>query len=397
MKIIYDCTSCQPAPGIATNGGGEYSLRVLDELHKRDITVEIVLLLSKNKGNNKKIESYVFEKYIYKDIDDMNYYLNSVDADIIYFPIAYPSYGKIRIKKNVKVIGGIHDLSDFYETLYSNFNRRYFNDDGLDWARKLYSYIIKKRKRKISKLMHENIFRINDSTHIYTVSYYSKYAIEYYLDGCHVEKVFYSPNKMLECAEIDETDILEKFNVNKNCYFLLTNACRWLKNNANAIIAFDNLITSKQILKKIKIVVLGCNDNFVNYMKRRLVSREYFVFRGFVTENELECLYKYAKAFVYPSLLEGFGYPPIEAMKYGTISLCSTSTSIPEITAGNAIYFNPLDIHSIELSILHTFDSDYMSRFNKERLIKYYNDLRSKQDQDLHKLIDFILNLEKNE
>lgn len=397
MKVIFDCTSCQPAFDIETNGGGEYSLRVLEELSKRDEVLKIVLLLNANKGKNKKIDSYSFEKYVYKDINNLSLYLNETDADVIYFPIAYPIYGQIKISNDKKIVCGIHDLSDFYETLFSNYHKRFFNDDGFDWLRSLYSLILKKRKRKISKNMHESIFRLNQHTHIYTVSYYSKHAIEYYLDGCQVEEVFYSPNKLVECNEIDENAVLKKFCVGQYSYFLLTNACRWLKNNEKAIVAFDNLIRKNLIPDDIKIVVLGCNDNFKGHVKKKLTHEQCFVFRGFVDENELECLYKYAKAFVYPSLLEGFGYPPIEAMKYGTVSLCSVSTSIPEITSGNAIYFNPLDLQSIELAILHSFDDEYMARFDRKEIASYYMQLKMKQDDDLGRLIDFILGVRKSE
>lgn len=54
-------------------------------------------------------------------------------------------------------------------------------------------------------------------------------------------------------------------------------------------------------------------------------------------------LYQYASAFVYPSLYEGFGFPPLEAMHYGCPVLVSRSSSIPEVVGDAGVYFDPTD------------------------------------------------------
>ncbi len=65
---------------------------------------------------------------------------------------------------------------------------------------------------------------------------------------------------------------------------------------------------------------------------------------GFISEEELDDLYKSANLFVFPSLYEGFGLPPLEAMKRGLPVVASNATCIPEILGDAAIYFNPSDI-----------------------------------------------------
>ena len=64
----------------------------------------------------------------------------------------------------------------------------------------------------------------------------------------------------------------------------------------------------------------------------------------FVSEQELDNLYRNASLFVFPSLSEGFGLPPLEAMARGVPVVSSSATSLPEILGDAAIYFNPLDI-----------------------------------------------------
>ena len=58
-------------------------------------------------------------------------------------------------------------------------------------------------------------------------------------------------------------------------------------------------------------------------------------------------LYNYAEVFVYPSLYEGFGLPPLEAMYYGTPVVCSNTSSLPEVVADAAIQFNPHEMESM--------------------------------------------------
>jgi glycosyltransferase involved in cell wall biosynthesis len=67
------------------------------------------------------------------------------------------------------------------------------------------------------------------------------------------------------------------------------------------------------------------------------------VFTDFVTDEELELLYQDAALYVFPSLCEGFGLPPLEAMSHGLPVVCSSTTSLPEILGEAAIYFNPQD------------------------------------------------------
>jgi len=64
-------------------------------------------------------------------------------------------------------------------------------------------------------------------------------------------------------------------------------------------------------------------------------------------DDVLAALYRQAAMFVYPSLYEGFGMPPLEAMSYDCPVACSNTSSIPEVVGDAAMYFDPLDINSI--------------------------------------------------
>lgn len=64
---------------------------------------------------------------------------------------------------------------------------------------------------------------------------------------------------------------------------------------------------------------------------------------GAVTESEKNWYYKHCEAFLFPSLAEGFGIPPIEAMRYGKPVFLSDRTSLPEIGGDNAYYFKSFE------------------------------------------------------
>jgi glycosyltransferase involved in cell wall biosynthesis len=66
-------------------------------------------------------------------------------------------------------------------------------------------------------------------------------------------------------------------------------------------------------------------------------------FFGFVPEETLAVLYRLASAFVFPSLYEGFGLPPLEAMASGTPVITSNVSSLPEVVGDAALLIDPLD------------------------------------------------------
>jgi glycosyltransferase involved in cell wall biosynthesis len=89
-------------------------------------------------------------------------------------------------------------------------------------------------------------------------------------------------------------------------------------------------------------------------------------------DDVLRSLYTYASAFVYPSLYEGFGIPPLEAMGFGCPVVCSSEGSIPEIVGEAGAYFNPYDISDIsdalERVVLSSSYSQNLVKLGLERV-----------------------------
>jgi glycosyltransferase involved in cell wall biosynthesis len=94
---------------------------------------------------------------------------------------------------------------------------------------------------------------------------------------------------------------------------------------------------------KLKLVLVGKFDaNYQllkNYVRRNDISG--VIFTDFVSEGQLRWLYENAKAYVFPSLSEGFGLPGLEALAHGLPLVSSRATCLPEIYKDAAIYFDP--------------------------------------------------------
>lgn len=115
------------------------------------------------------------------------------------------------------------------------------------------------------------------------------------------------------------------------------------KNNLRAIMAFDRL-ADYNCMKDIRMKVTGTKGNNFRY---KIKHPDRFDFLGYVDDQELESLYANAYIFVYPSLNEGFGYPPLEAMRYKIPVIASPLSSIAETCSGGALYFNPFSVEEI--------------------------------------------------
>jgi len=75
-----------------------------------------------------------------------------------------------------------------------------------------------------------------------------------------------------------------------------------------------------------------------------------------VDDTDLPALYSGATVFAFPSLYEGFGLPPLEAMACGTPVVCSNTSSLPEVVGGAALQVNPNDVNEITASITRVLD-----------------------------------------
>src|ERR1700758_4682408 len=125
------------------------------------------------------------------------------------------------------------------------------------------------------------------------------------------------------------------------------------KNVVRMIEAFSALKTElqrDQVFPDLKLIIIG-DDVSGNPDLRRTVIRSGVQndvrFLGFVPIEVLRTFYDSAKIFVFPSLYEGFGLPPLEAMAHGTPVVTSNATSLPEVVGNAAVLVNPENVFEI--------------------------------------------------
>lgn len=139
------------------------------------------------------------------------------------------------------------------------------------------------------------------------------------------------------------------------------------KNVVRMIEAFSALKTAlerDQIYPDLKLIIIG-DDLSGNPDLRRTVVRSGVQndvrFLGFIPIEVLRIFYDEAKIFVFPSLYEGFGLPPLEAMAHGTPVVTSNVSSLPEVVGSAAVLVNPENVFEI-MRALHRVLTDQALR-----------------------------------
>ena len=112
------------------------------------------------------------------------------------------------------------------------------------------------------------------------------------------------------------------------------------------------------------LVLVGKLDKAAIKTSRWVEQQAYqnVIFTGFVDDAELAWLYANCRAYVFPSLMEGFGLPGLEAMRHGAPVVSSNATCLPEIYADAAHYFDPTDITAMANAISQVITDDTLRR-----------------------------------
>ena len=192
---------------------------------------------------------------------------------------------------------------------------------------------------------------IKRAKHIFTVSEYSKKDIISYF-GVSDEKVSITYDGVDEEFEkknpIDIDYLYTKFNISREKRQMLYVGN--LKPHKN----LTTLLKSMQIMNRDDIELLLVGKAFKSIdlyeQEEKLGIKEKVIHTGFVSKKELIDLYNLADLFVFPSLYEGFGIPPLEAMACGTPVIAANNSSIPEVVGNAAVLFD--GTNEKELSII---------------------------------------------
>lgn len=145
---------------------------------------------------------------------------------------------------------------------------------------------------------------------------------------------------------------LTKYGLTFKRYALCVSTLEPRKKIANLLQAYQCL--PPQVREQYPLVLVGSAGWLSDALHQeidRLAAQGWLRYLGFVPEADLPALYAGARAFVYPSIYEGFGLPVLEAMASGVPVVASIFSSLPEVTQGAARLVDPDDIDGLALGI----------------------------------------------
>lgn len=149
---------------------------------------------------------------------------------------------------------------------------------------------------------------------------------------------------------------LKKYGIYKN-YLLGVFTIEPRKNTYRLIKAFDMVAEKEKDVFLVLTGKVGWKVDLKDYLGK-ISHKDRIIFTGYVSDDELRCLYTACKIFIYPSLYEGFGLPVVEAMACGAPVVTSGISSLPEIVEDAAILVDPYNVESIAGSIENMLEDD---------------------------------------
>lgn len=269
--------------------------------------------------------------------------LRRLNADVFLF-LAFPSPFFLRKKK---MINTIHDMGcwDCPETM----------------KRKMVAYF---------RLMHRNVAA--KSWKILTISEFSRKRILEYLNVLekNVQVVYLGVSENMYDASSESWNVIRERYGLPDRYMMCLSTLEPRKNMKLLVDAYDELTEDET--RGCALVLAGRKgwkiDELLQTVSRK--NRGRICITGHINERDLPELYRHAELFVFPSVYEGFGLPPLEAMAAGVPVLCSDIEVLKEILDSHAVYFRNRDKESLKQS-LKQFWGRELPKPSPESLIQY--------------------------
>ena len=236
-------------------------------------------------------------------------------------------------------------------TIHDVYHLAYFNEQSL--IKKIYLKIIMKRAVQ--------------SKAIITVSNFSKKEIMKYTQ-CNSDRinVIYNGvnaiNNNVALEELPSNNNLEALK-NKRCILFVGNVKP--HKNLKVIVDAFQLFLDKDEFNDVVLLIVGKKDGFItgdsqviNMIKNNELLSSRIHFTGWIEEKELSYLYQNASFLIFPSLYEGFGLPPLEAMLANCPVIVSNAACLPEVCGEAALYFNPNSCEELKKQIVQLFENE---------------------------------------
>ncbi len=312
-----------------------------------------------------------FSGYLYRLISNFlpvpYYKFFGCDCDITHF-FNYIVPPKVKGKTVVTV----HDMvyKAFPETVRAR--TKYMLDTGL-----------KKSMKRADLIVTDSEFSKSE-----IIKYFPEYGDKIRVVPCGVDL-----NKFHPCNDTDKIEQVKKSMEIIGDYFLYLGTIEPRKNLKNLISAYAKFL--KENNNSPKLVLAGAKgwlyDDIFNEVKNLNLENQ-VIFTKYVPSEDINALMCGAVAFVFPSIYEGFGMPPLEAMACGVPVLTSGEASLPEVTGDNAVIIDAYSIDSIAEGLGRIFhDKNLREKLSRNGIERAENFTWKKSAEILYKVYRELL------
>jgi glycosyltransferase involved in cell wall biosynthesis len=236
-------------------------------------------------------------------------------------------------------------------------------------------------------------YSISASDVIVTISESTKTDIyKYYeVDKEKIVTIYPIPDLKFRPINVSESEVNSlkaKYNLPDN-YILYVGVLEKRK-NIMGILKIADLLKLKYL--DLSFVLVGRPGYGFNSIISEIKKRESVIYLNFVEDDELLSIYNLAKAFIFPSFYEGFGYPPLEAMQCGTPVLASNSSSLKEVVGNNGFLRDPIDYQGFSDDIINLMSNPNLYAEMKQRSLEQAKKFSGKESiNKLHNVFSKLL------
>jgi len=393
--------------GPKDKGYGRYTKQLIGNLEKADRENQYFVFLRKNSWEEYKPENPNFKKvladykwYGWKEQIFLPIQLKKHKLDLVHFthfnvPILYsaPWFSfKRNFQRKRKFIVTIHDLTlRHFSTRKKSLKNLFFYPFKNLAYRIVLRHAIKNSKRIIAISEHTKKdilkhYKVNpDKIKVIYDGVQENFKFKTFLSARQVLNPGLSPNLKSQI---------------KKPYLLYVGNAYPHKNLKRLILAFEKLVEDNL---DYQLILVGGDDYFYKRLKLKIKNclfvdkagksetKDRISLPGFVSDKELDSLYRNATLYIFPSLCEGFGLPALEAMIRKLPVISSNFTCLPEILGKAVLYFNPLDVNDIAQTIKKALLNESLRKNLIEKGLKQiekYNWRKTaKETLDLYKTI----------
>jgi glycosyltransferase involved in cell wall biosynthesis len=345
-------------------GIGTYIRNLLNALAVEDTTNEYLLLAQKSDAPQLAHLPSTFRPIFYerRDTDRMDHlllpiFLRSLKPDLVHFPT-----NRVPLLLRSRYVVTVHDMSALLFSSASGLRtniRRFAFRSGLLRAAKVIA-VSATTSRDVQNILSIPPDRIQ--------IVYNAPAPEFF-DRDQPALLFHATGPAAiqesaqEAAEAERSRILERYRIQQP-FLLYAGNIRPQKNIPRLVEAFAVAraeLENDPRYERLRLIIIGDEISKYPAVRRAVMQSrvEHSVrFLGFVPFETLRVFYELAAAFVFPSLYEGFGLPPLEAMASGTPVVASEIGALPEAVGDAAVLVNPENVFDIARGIREVLLND---------------------------------------